>query len=273
MVAKQWTLSPDRCFDANPTRRGLAQALYATVNTLPIIAPHGHVNPALLSDPEARFGSPAELLIIPDHYILRMLNSQGVSHAQMGVPSRDGSPVETNHRTIWQRFAENFHLFRGTPTGLWLADELTSVFGVTERLTGESAQRIYDHLEARLVQPDMAPRALFQRFNIELLATTDAASDPLKHHARLHADGYPQIRPTFRPDAVMNITAPDWKAQVEALSKTSGVTVVDYGTLIQALEQRRASFKRMGALATDHGTQSAYTKRLSDSEALSLIHI
>src|SRR3712207_2621809 len=129
-----WTLPPDRCFDPDPTQRSLARQLYATVKDLPLVCPHGHVEPQLLADPHARLGSPADLFIIPDHYVFRMLYSQGVKLEDLGVPTRDGTPVETDHRTIWQRFAEHFYLFRGTPTGLWLSDELVNVFGVEERL-------------------------------------------------------------------------------------------------------------------------------------------
>src|SRR5947209_724503 len=142
MPSIPWTLSPDRCFHADPAQRPVACELYETVKDRPIVSPHGHVPPALLADPHARLGTPADLLIIPDHYVFRMLYSQGVALEDLGVPARDGSPVETDHRRIWQRFAEHFYLFAGTPTGLWLADELVNLFGVRERLSGESAQPI-----------------------------------------------------------------------------------------------------------------------------------
>ncbi len=179
-MTQPWTLSPDRCFAPDPARRTIARHLYATVEDLPIVSPHGHVAPALLADPNASFGSPADLFIIPDHYVTRMLYSQGLPLEALGVPTRDGEPVETDHCAIWQRFADRFHLFRGTPTGLWLTDELINVFGVTEKLTSASAQRIYDHLAERLAQPEYTPRALFERFNITVLCTTDAATDPLR---------------------------------------------------------------------------------------------
>lgn len=262
-----WALSPDRCFAADPAQRQVARELYASIEALPLLCPHGHVPPALLSDPAAGFGTPAELFIIPDHYITRMLYSQGVPLEALGVPTRDGAPVESDHRKIWQRFAEHFHLFRGTPTGLWLADELVSLFGVEERLTAESAGRIYDHLEARLARPEYAPRALLDRFKIALLATTDAATDTLEHHRRLHADGLTRVRPTFRPDAAVNIISAEWPAQIAALSQVSGVAVGDYAGYISALEARRAAFKELGALATDHAALTPYTARLSDGEA------
>jgi glucuronate isomerase len=267
MAQVTWALSPDRCFGADPARRQLARELYATVRDLPLFCPHGHVPPALLADPAARFGSPAELFIIPDHYVFRMLYSQGVRLEDLGVPTRDGTPVEADHRAIWQRFAENFHLFRGTPTALWLQDELVNVFGVEERLSGDSAQRIYDHLQARLARPEFTPRALLERFKIELLATTDAATDTLELHRQLHAQGLTHIRPTFRPDAVVNIASPSWAGQVAALGAISGAEVADYAGYIRALEQRRAAFKQLGALATDHAALTPYTARLSDVEA------
>jgi glucuronate isomerase len=266
-TAEAWPLSPDRCFDGDPARRALARALYAQVRDLPIFAPHGHVPPALLADPAARLGTPAELFVIPDHYILRMLVSQGLTLEQLGVPARDGGPTETDHRAIWRRFAAHFHLFRGTPTGLWFQSELVELFGVEERLTGESADRIYAHLEAQLVRPDFTPRALLERFRIELLATTDAATDTLDDHRRLHADGLTNVIPTFRPDALVALDGPDWRGQIERLAAVADLDVVDFASFVRALEQRRAAFKALGALATDHGVLAPHTERLSDGEA------
>jgi glucuronate isomerase len=267
MAGIPWTLSPDRCFHADPARRTVARELYATLNDVPLLSPHGHVPPALLAGPAARLGTPADLFIIPDHYVFRMRYSQGVALEDLGVPTRDGTPVETDPRRIWQRFAEHFYLFRGTPTGLWLADELVNLFGVDERLTGESGQRIYDHLEAQLARPEFTPRALLDRFRLTLLCTTDAATDTLDAHRRLHAEGFDYIRPTFRPDAVVNIAGPAWREQIAALSAVSGIDVAGYASYIQALEQRRTVFKELGALATDHGVLTPYTAPLSVQEA------
>lgn len=266
----RWAPSPDRCFDSDPSRRSVARALYAEVRSLPLYCPHGHVPPALLADPAARLGTPADLFIIPDHYVLRMLFSQGVPYEQLGVPPREGAPVETDHRAIWQRFAERFYLFRGTPTGLWLQAEWAELFDVDEPLNAANAQRIYDHLERRLAEPAFAPRALFDRFNIELLATTDAATDPLDAHRRMRADGLDRVRPTFRPDGVVALDAPEWRANIERLGAVSGVGVSSYGDYIRALEQRRVAFKAMGALATDHAAVAPRTERLGAAEAEAL---
>jgi glucuronate isomerase len=266
-----WTLDPDRLFDPEPSRRSAARELYDSVRDLPLVCPHGHVPPALLADPDATLGTPAELFVIPDHYVFRMLYSRGASMEDLGVPTLDSTPVETDHRRVWQRFCENFHLFRGTPTGLWLSVELVNLFGVTEKPTGESAQRIYDHLEERLASPEFSPRALFKRFNVETLCTTDAAEDDLAHHRLLKDEGWGEtVRPTFRPDGVTNLAAPGWPASIAKLSEVSGVDIVDYASYVEALEERRAFFKRMGALATDHSVISSEVRRLPRREAEAL---
>ncbi len=262
------TLSPDRLFSPDPTQRGIARELYATVRDLPIVSPHGHVDPDLLADAKATLGTPAELFIIPDHYVFRMLYSQGVRLEDLGIPTRDGEPVETDHRRVWQRFAENFYLFRGTPTGLWLTDELQSVFGIREKLSGESAQKIYDQLEEKLSRPEYSPRALYKRFNIETLCTTDAATATLEQHSVLRRETWgSQIRPTFRPDAVVNLDAPNWHENIRQLGMVSQIDIVGYSSYIRALETRRTYFKQMGATATDHSALSPRTERLSDHEA------
>ncbi len=265
---KEISLSTDRCFGPDPAQCRLARELYDQIRNLPIVSPHGHVPPALLSDPQARFGTPAELFIIPDHYVFRMLYSQGIPLEKLGVPTLDGSPVETDHRKIWQLFAENFYLFRGTPSGLWLTDELVNVFGVDEKLNGESAGRIYDWLQTKLGQPEFSPRALYKRFQIEVLCTTDSASDDLKDHQTLKASSSElDVRPTFRPDAVTNLAAQNWHSNIEQLDQVAGLEIRDYRAFIQALESRRTFFKQLGATATDQGATSAYTERLSEKAA------
>ncbi len=261
-------LSPDRFFDPDPAQRRVARELYEAIAGLPLICPHGHVDPAIFADPDYSFGSPAELLIIPDHYVTRMLYSLGIPLEALGVPRLDGGPVEQDHRKIWQTFAEHFHLFRGTPSGTWLAAELVEGFGVMEKLNGHTAQAIYDQIEARLAEPAFRPRALFERFNIETLCTTDAATDTLAQHQAMRASGWSgDIRPTFRPDAVVNLDAAGWRGNIDRLSQVSGIDVDSYSTFIQALEQRRAVFKQLGATATDHAAVTAHTERLSPENA------
>jgi glucuronate isomerase len=261
-------LSPDRLFDPDPARRRLARKLYASIRDLPIVSPHGHVDPRLFTDPEATFGSPTELFLLHDHYIYRMLYSQGLPLERLGLPARDGRPVETDHRRIWQLFAENFHLFRGTPSGLWLRHELEAVFGVEQSPDGKNAQEIYDRIAECLSRPEFRPRALFERFRIRTLCTTDAATDDLAAHRRIRASGWAgDIRPTFRPDGVVELLAPGWKENLGRLGETSGVEAVDYASFLRALENRRAYFKELGAVASDHATESALTAELSPGEA------
>ena len=266
-TTRAWTLSADRCFDAEPSQRRLAHELYSTIDKLPLVCPHGHVPVSLLADPAARFPSPADLLIVPDHYIFRMLYSQGVGMEDLGVPTRDGTPVETDGRLIWRRFAERFPLFAGTPSGLWLKSELIELFGIQEKPSPESADRIYDQLERRLREPDFTPRALFKRFNIEVFSTTDTATDDLAGHRALQDEGWTQVHPTLRPDGVVNLDAPGWRSNVDKLSEVSGISVVDYASLVRAIEQRRQAFKQLGAFATDHSALTPRVERLTDAEA------
>lgn len=264
-------LHPDRYFDPDPAQMQMARALYQPIATLPLLCPHGHVDPRVFADPAYSFGTPTDLFIIPDHYIFRMLYAQGLPMDTLGVPRVDGGAVETDHRKIWQTFAEHFYLFRGTPTGIWMRDELHSIFGIAEKLDGTSAQRMYDEIAEKLTQPEFRPRALYEKFNIEILCTTDAAIDPLVSHQELRASGWHgNIRPTFRPDNVLNLDAPNWRANIEQLASVSGIAIGDFGAYIRALEQRRAFFKDMGATATDQGVLTPYTHALSSAEAETL---
>jgi glucuronate isomerase len=268
LTHSEWKLDPDRFFDPDPTQRRVARDLYASVVNLPLVCPHGHVNLDLFADEDTVFGTPADLFIIPDHYVFRLLYSQGVSLESLGVPRVDGGPVEQDHRQVWQTFAEHFHLFRGTPTGVWLAHELVEVFGVERKLSGETAQAIYDQIVEKLAAPEFRPRALLERFNIEVLCTTDAATDTLECHERVRASGWGvDVRPTFRPDAVTDLLMTGWREDIDALSEVSGIDVTSYAAFIRALEERRTFFKEQGAKATDHQAESAYTAELSEAEA------
>lgn len=259
--------SADRYFSPDPAQRQIARDLYALVQALPLLCPHGHVDPRMLSAPTYEWGTPVDLLIIPDHYVFRLLYSQGIPLESLGIPRQDGGPVEQDHRKIWQTVCDHWYLFRGTPTSLWLRDELRDIFGIEEKITPANAQTIYDALEARLRQPEFQPRRLFERFHIEVLATTDPATSSLEDHQRIRSSGWPgRVIPTFRPDAVINIQA-DYAAQIQRLAQASSMDITDYSSFLAALEQRRRFFKEMGATATDHAALTAYTERLSAPEA------
>jgi glucuronate isomerase len=260
-------LDADRFFDPDPSVRRVARELYDETRTLPIVSPHGHVDPAVLARNE-RFAEPAALIVQPDHYILRLLYARGVPLEALGVPRRDGAPVETDPCKVWQRFADHYYLFRGTPTGAWLDYELHEVFGVRDRLSGETAARVYDQIAEQLASPEFLPRALYERFNIEVLATTDSVSDSLEHHRVIQRSGWKgRVIPCFRPDSVFRIAAPEWPAELEALGREHGAPLVDYAEFLRALEDRRTFFKSMGATATDHAVLEPYTTWLSPDEA------
>ena len=267
MMSSKLTLHPDRFFDPDETVRKIARTLYQSVKDLPIVSPHGHVDPEILATNKP-FPDPTELIIIPDHYIFRLLYSQGIPLEELGIPALDGSPVEKDHRKIWQRFADHFYLFSGTPTGVWLQHEFSEVFGIDEKLNSANVLQIYEAIQQKLLTPEFLPRAMFERFNIEVLTTTDGASDRLEFHRQIRESGWQgKVIPCFRPDAAVNITAPNWKQEIEALGEVCGFEITDYKRFIRAIEERRAFFKSMGAVSTDQGVVSPYTHRLSPQEA------
>jgi glucuronate isomerase len=258
---------PDRLFPADPTERDLARELFAHVRDLPLICPHGHVDAALLAENKA-FPNPAELFVVPDHYLLRMLYSRGVALEDLGASSHTGRPVETDPRVIWRRLAEHWHWFRGTPSRLWLEQELHDVFGVTTRLSAATADEIYDQLEGCLAREEFLPRALFDRFNIECLATTESPLDALEHHRAIRdSDWSGNVVTTFRPDDVVDMDREGWPAAVARLGEVTGCDTSRYRGYIEALETRRSFFARHGATSTDHGHPTAATLDLDEAEA------
>jgi glucuronate isomerase len=267
------TLDPDRFFDPDPAIRRAARQVYEETSRLPLICPHGHVDARLLADDSA-FPEPTALLIEPDHYVLRMLYSRGIPLERLGVPTRDGSPVEADPRRIWTTFAEHYYLFRGTPTGVWLDHELFEVFGVRARLGADTADAIYDEIAEKLASPEFRPRALYERFNIEVLVTTDGASDSLDAHEAIRRSGWHgRVLPCFRPDALFQIAAPAWPSALEALASRAGTAISSYAAFIGMLEERRRFFKSMGATATDHGVVEPLTARVPDDEAARLFDL
>lgn len=259
---------PDRFYSSDPGQRRIAIDLYAEIADFPIISPHGHVDPALFSNPQATFGSPVDLFIIPDHYVTRMLYSQGIPLESLGVPRIDGGEVEKDHRKIWRTFCSNFHLFRGTPSGVWLNQELHEVFGIVTKPGADTADELYDEISDKLAKVEFSPRELYKQFNITVLCTTDAAFDSLEHHQSIRNSGWDgRILPTFRPDAVVNLDAPNWHQSFLQLGRACGYEITNYAVYVRALEERRAFFKSLGAVATDHACLTPYANELSSVEA------
>ena len=262
-------LHPDRLFPADPGTRSVARRLHGTVADLPILSPHGHTEPAWYAE-DRPFPDPARLFVVPDHYVFRMLYSQGVPLEALGVPRRDGEPTEADGRAIWRLFAAHFPAFRGTPTRLWFEHALETVFGIDERLSAANADRLYDQIADALARPETRPRALYDRFNIEAIATTDAATDDLRHHRALRASGWHgRVLPTYRPDAAVDPARDAFRDAVERLCALAGEPVTWAGYLA-AHRARRAAFKALGATATDHGHPSARTADLDAGAAAAL---
>ncbi len=263
-------LHPDRLFPADPASRDLARALFADVQSLPIISPHGHTDPAWYAT-NAAFPDPAQLFVTPDHYVFRMLCSQGVPLEALGVPRADGGPTETNGRKIWRLFAANYHLFRGTPSRMWLDHAFETIFGFDERLTAANADAYYDRIAQALQTIAFRPRALFQRFNIEVIATTDSALDDLSHHQTIRSSGWHgRVVPTYRPDSVVDPDFPGFAANVARLGEITGEDTQTWEGYLNAHRQRRVFFIAHGATASDHGHATARTEDLPLGDAAAL---
>ncbi|MCX2840548.1 glucuronate isomerase [Microbulbifer thermotolerans] len=265
-------LHPDRLFPADKLTRDIARRLYESVKDLPIISPHGHTDPAWFADNQP-FGNPAQLLIKPDHYVFRMLYSQGIPLERLGIPSRDGTPVEDDPRAIWQLFADNYHLFRGTPSRIWLDSVFHDVFELDVALDSTTAGYYYEAIDSCLKKEEFLPRALFERFRIEVIATTESPLDDLRHHQKIKESGWSgRVITAFRPDPVLD---PDYESFTDNLDRLAEITGEDTGNYtgyLAALRNRREFFKGMGATSTDHGHPTATTANLDGSEAEALFN-
>lgn len=262
-------LDENRLFPAEPAARTVAAKLYASIANLPIISPHGHTDPQWFADDQP-FPNPAALFIQPDHYIFRMLYSQGISMESLGIPQSDGKQ-KADPREVWRIFARNYYLFRGTPTRLWLDYAFEKQFGLKDRLSPANADEYYDIIDKALRTPEFRPRALFDRFKIEVLATTDTAFDSLAQHKKIRESGWKgRVIPTFRPDAVVDAEYLGFQDNLKKLAESANEDVSTYKGYLTALRKRRAFFKENGATATDHGHLTARTADLPFSEASAL---
>ena len=259
-------LHEDRFFSPIESVRKHAREVYNSIKDLPIISPHGHVDPSIFSENKP-FPNPTQLFLTPDHYLYRMLYSQGIPMESLGIPSLVGAKVEKDPRKIWQLFADNYYLFNGTPSGAWLSYEFGVVFGIKEKLNSSNAQKFYDKLQEKINSSEFLPRTLFNNFNIEVLSTTDAASDDLSHHKKIKKSEWNgRIIPCFRPDGVTDLSNKNWKTNLKLLEKSVNYKITSYKLFIKALEERRTYFKSIGATSTDHGVFSPYTHELSKTE-------
>lgn len=256
-------LHPDRLFPADPATRAIARDLYNAVAAMPIVSPHGHTDPRWWGENPA-FADPAELFVIPDHYVVRMLVSQGVPYEALGI----GEGAERDARAIWRTFAAHYHLFRGTPSRLWLDHALSEVFGMAERLSPANADAQFDAIAEKLSDPAYRPRALYERFGIEVIATTDSALDDLRWHRMARDSGWKgRVLPTYRPDGVIDPDSDGFAANLDRLGEITGCDTGRWSGYLDAHRARRAFFREMGATATDHGHPTPQTADLPTAEA------
>ncbi len=256
-----------KLFDIENGHDRTASALFESVTDLPLVCPHTHIPPEIFLAAPRRVADPARLFILSDHYVLRMLFSQGVPFESFGIyASSQGSKIEP--KAIWLKFCKLFYLFDGTPTGLWIENTLSMVFGVTEKPCSENAVNLFDQITKLLESDDYSPRNLFKNINIETLCTTDRALDMLDAHQELMGSGWPgHVLPTFRPDNLVEIDKPTWPLAVLELEDKSGIQISGLPDFIKAIETRRAYFKSHGAKAADHGVETPFTCQLTSLEA------
>ncbi len=270
-MSRPLTLHPDRLFPADPAVRQVARRLYGEVAGLPIISPHGHTDPEWFAT-DAPFADATSLLLAPDHYLYRMLYSQGVPLEALGVPSRKG-PSAIDPRAAWRLLASNMQLFRGTPSAVWLNHVFAEVFGFDVRLDASTADLYFDRIGETLATPAFRPRALFDRFNIEVLATTESPTDELVHHKTIRESGWGgRVITAYRPDPVVDPQHEDFWVSLERFARLSGQDVSFWSGYLEAHRVRRRAFIEAGATSTDHGHPSAATADLSPLEAEALYH-
>jgi glucuronate isomerase len=263
-------LDPERFFPADPVVRRIAAHLFSKVERLPIVSPHGHTDPAWFAN-DASFDDAVSLLLWPDHYLLRMLLSVGLTLESLGIQASDKAPVEHDRRVIWRRFASQYPIFRATPSRLWLDHVFGKVFGLNVRLEPDTADFYFDTINDALRTPQLRPRALYDAFGIEVLATTEGALDSLQHHRTITGSGWSgRVIPTFRPDDVIDPQRADFVDNVRMLGELTGRNCAGWDDYLAALRVRREFFRRHGATATDHGHPTAATANLSQGQAREL---
>lgn len=263
-------LHPDRLFPADMTARGHARDLYEGICDLPIVSPHGHTDPAWFAE-NRNFTDAASLFLTPDHYVLRMLRSQGLSYDALGL-ARKGETANVSGLEAWKLFAANYHLFHGTPSKLWIDHAFHWAFGIAEELNADNAEQLYHTITRRLADADLKPLAVLDRAKVEVIATTEFALDPLTHHHVLKAKGLnTRIRTTYRPDDVTDPANRSFVENLLRLGELTGEDVSRWGGMIAAHASRRAFFRDHGATATDHGVPDARTADLALVEKQALL--
>jgi glucuronate isomerase len=264
-TSKPLKLDDNRLLPGDPATRAVARRLHAHVAALPIISPHGHTDPAWFAS-DAAFQNPTELLLAPDHYVYRMLYSQGIPMDALGVPSRQGAST-ADPRAAWRLFAENIHLFRGTPSSNWLNHVFAHVFGFEVRLDAQTADHYYDTIDAALKTPAFRPRALFERFGIEVIATTESPVDSLAHHEAIRDSGWPgRVISAYRPDPVVDADHEQFPVALARFAEMTGEDVHSWDGYLAAHRKRRAAFAAVGTTSSDHGHPTARTADLSRPE-------
>ena len=196
-----------------------------------------------------------------------MLYSQGISLEDLEI----GQPELSDPRKVWRIFASYYYLFRGTPTRMWLDFVFQELFKLDLRLSEQTADFYFDTISEKLQTPEFLPRALYDRFHLEVLATTDSPLDSLADHAAIRKSNWKaRILPTFRPDPVVDPEFEGFADNIAKLGEQTGEDASTWAGYLNAVRVTRVRFRELGCTATDHGHPTARTANLTTAEAAEL---
>ena len=221
----------------------VARELYAQVKDLPIYDYHCHLDPREIYE-NRRFDDIGTLWLEADHYKWRVMRNYGVSEECITGGA--------NYKRKFIAFASALPSFAGNPVYHWAHLELKKYFGITEPLTAENAEDIWNRTKEIMSDGSFCARELIVRSGVDTVITTDDPVSDLKYHKLLKCEEKRfKVLPCFRPDKSINITAPDFTEYIKTLSGASGIIIDSIESLILALENRLDYFVENGCRVAD----------------------
>ena len=240
----------------------VAQKLYHEhAAKMPIIDYHCHLIPEMVAK-DHKFKSITELWLGGDHYKWRAMRTNGIEEKYC-----TGS--ETSDWEKFEKWAETVPYCFRNPLYHWTHLELKTAFGIEKLLSPKTAREIFDECNDKLKRPEFSARGLMKHYHVECVCTTDDPVDDLHNHieyAKHKADDDPMMIPAWRPDKAMNIEKPDFAKYVEQLANVSGVNIVKFADMVDALKKRHDFFAANGCKLSDHGIEEFYDEPYTDSQ-------
>ncbi|GAB3198259.1 glucuronate isomerase [Pontibacter aydingkolensis] len=226
---------------------------------MPIIDYHCHLSPEDIAK-DRKFKNLTQIWLEGDHYKWRAMRTNG-------IPERfctgDAPDFEK-----FQKWAETVPYTMRNPLYHWTHMELKRPFGIEKILKPETAREIYDYCSEMLQTDEFSVRGILRKMNVEIICTTDDPIDTLEHHQKVKADGFEvKVLPTFRADKVVFIDNEEvFLPYLQKLEAASGVKIISYGSLIEAIKQRHDFFHENGCRLSDHGLETIYTAEYTTEE-------